>query len=40
MTAVAELLKAKLNGQLITPEDADYDEAREVFYGGIDPTRR
>ena len=36
MTALAELLKAKLNGQLITPEDRDYDAAREVFYGGID----
>ncbi len=36
MSTAVELLKANLNGQVITPEDAGYDEAREVFYGGID----
>lgn len=29
-------LRAVLNGQVITPEDIGYDEARAVFYGGID----
>ena len=29
-------LRAVLNGRVITPEDATYDEARAVFYGGID----
>jgi FAD/FMN-containing dehydrogenase len=29
-------LRASLNGQVITPEDASYDEARTVFYGGFD----
>jgi FAD binding domain/Berberine and berberine like len=29
-------LRAVLNGRVITPEDAGYDEARTVFYGGID----
>ena len=29
-------LRAGLNGRVITPEDAGYDEARTVFYGGID----
>ena len=29
-------LRAVLNGRVITPEDAGYDEARAVFYGGID----
>jgi len=29
-------LRAGLNGRVITPEDAGYDEARAVFYGGID----
>jgi FAD/FMN-containing dehydrogenase len=29
-------LRAALNGQVITPEDAAYDEARTVFYGGFD----
>jgi FAD/FMN-containing dehydrogenase len=29
-------LRAALNGQVITPEDAGYDEARTVFYGGFD----
>src|ERR687894_1871022 len=29
-------LRAGLNGGVITPEDAGYDEARRVFYGSID----
>jgi FAD/FMN-containing dehydrogenase len=29
-------LRAGLNGRVITPEDAGYDEARTVFYGGFD----
>jgi FAD/FMN-containing dehydrogenase len=29
-------LRASLNGRAIAPDDAGYDEARTVFYGGID----
>ncbi len=29
-------LRAALNGRVIAPDDARYDEARTVFYGGID----
>jgi FAD/FMN-containing dehydrogenase len=29
-------LRALFNGRVIAPEDAGYDEARTVFYGGID----
>lgn len=29
-------LRATLNGRVITPDDARYDQARTVFYGGID----
>src|SRR5512139_638576 len=29
-------LRAALNGRVITPVDSDYNEARTVFYGGID----
>jgi FAD/FMN-containing dehydrogenase len=29
-------LRAVLHGRVITPDDAVYDEARTVFYGGID----
>ena len=29
-------LRAALNGRVITPDDTTYDEARTVFYGGID----
>ncbi len=29
-------LRATLNGRVIAPDDAEYDKARTVFYGGID----
>src|ERR671919_87493 len=29
-------LRSALNGRMITPADAGYDQARTVFYGGID----
>src|SRR5918994_910406 len=29
-------LRAALNGRVIAPDAAGYDEARAVFYGGID----
>lgn len=29
-------LRAALAGRVITPEDAEYEEARTIFYGGID----
>ena len=29
-------LRATLNGRVIGPDDPGYDEARTVFYGGID----
>jgi FAD/FMN-containing dehydrogenase len=29
-------LRAALNGRVIGPEDAGYDQARTVFYGGVD----
>ena len=29
-------LRAAFNGQVIAPGDAAYDEARTVFYGGVD----
>ena len=29
-------LRAALNGRVITPDEAGYDEARSVFYSGID----
>jgi FAD/FMN-containing dehydrogenase len=29
-------LRAALKGQVITPDDAGYDKARTIFYGGID----
>ena len=30
------LLRAAITGRVITPDDQDYDQARTVFYGGID----
>jgi FAD/FMN-containing dehydrogenase len=32
-----DLLAARLDGRLIVPGDSDYDETRQVFYGGLDP---
>jgi hypothetical protein len=32
-------LRAALNGRVITPDDAAYDHARAVFYGGFDQRR-
>src|SRR5258707_7528000 len=29
-------LKATIHGRVISPEDANYDEARTVFVGGVD----
>ena len=29
-------LRATFNGRVITPDDASYDKARAIFYGGID----
>jgi FAD/FMN-containing dehydrogenase len=29
-------LKSKFQGHIILPDDTDYDQARQVFYGGID----
>ena len=29
-------IRAQLSGELITPEDAAYDEARQVFFKGFD----
>jgi FAD/FMN-containing dehydrogenase len=29
-------LRSSLGGRVITPDDADYDQARSVFYGGFD----
>ncbi len=34
--ATIEQLSPNLVGRVIRPDDADYDEARTVFYGGID----
>jgi FAD/FMN-containing dehydrogenase len=31
------MLATRIHGRLITPNDNDYDEARQVFYGGLDP---
>jgi FAD/FMN-containing dehydrogenase len=31
-----ERLRADLDGRVLTPDDAEYDQARTVFYGGID----
>src|SRR6187551_2946365 len=29
-------LRSSVAGRVITPNDADYDEARRLFYGGMD----
>ena len=29
-------LRADVRGQVIGPDDAEYDQARAVFYGGFD----
>jgi len=34
--SLAHQLRAALNGRVIAPDDGEYDEARSVFYGGID----
>jgi FAD/FMN-containing dehydrogenase len=34
--AVIEQFRSSLKGRVITPDDADYDEARRTFVGGID----
>src|SRR5437763_17053567 len=34
-TSITEL-RALVKGRVIAPEDAEYDEARAVFYGGFD----
>jgi FAD/FMN-containing dehydrogenase len=36
VTPTTEELRALFNGRVIAPEDAAYDEARSVFYGGFD----
>jgi hypothetical protein len=33
-------LRAALNGQVIAPGDAAHDQARTVFFGGIDRRSR
>jgi len=33
---VVSELRAALNGRVIVPEDQDYEQARTIFYGGID----
>ena len=33
---IVRALKSFLNGRVVTPEDAAYDEARTLFYGGIE----
>lgn len=34
--AAISQLRAELKGRVITPADADYDQARTIFYGGFD----
>ena len=35
-TLSIQQLRSDFNGNVIAPDDADYDKARLVFYGGID----
>jgi FAD/FMN-containing dehydrogenase len=35
-TSTIDALRSTLDGRVIQPGDDDYDQAREVFYGGID----
>ena len=35
-TILIQQLRAALTGRVIAPDDAEYDEARSVFYGGVD----
>lgn len=35
-TVIVSELRASISGRVIAPEDAEYDEARATFYGGID----
>src|SRR5687767_8860905 len=36
---VIEKLRASVRGRVVTTADADYDEARKVFYGGFEDRR-
>jgi len=36
-SSAIDMLAARLDGRLIVPGDSDYDETRQVFYGGLDP---
>lgn len=35
-TTIIPEFRAALNGRVIAPDDADYDQARTIFYGGFD----
>jgi FAD/FMN-containing dehydrogenase len=35
-SSIRQQLRATLNGRVITPGDASFDEARTIFYGGFD----
>src|SRR6476619_7102466 len=35
-TSTIDTIQGSIQGRVIAPTDDDYDEAREVFYGGID----
>jgi hypothetical protein len=37
MRSIRRRLRAVLDGRVITPGDADYNQARTVFYGMFDP---
>jgi FAD/FMN-containing dehydrogenase len=36
VTSSVEQLRTELNGAVITPDDAGFDDARKVFYGSVD----